>query len=185
MSRWRLCFVVLLAGIALLPACNRHIEPFSDDPVEQPDLSRIFPEAAGREVGPPEEPPPPPGRGPFEASPVAPASGPPIRGVVRVAPELAGRIPAGAVLFVLARTGEAGPPTAVLRLAASDLPAHFEIGPGNRMIQAMPWRGPFRLSARIDVDGNASTRAGDFQGVAKGTYAPGARGVEIVVDHAL
>jgi len=186
MSRPRLCIGALLAVLVLLLACNRNIEPFADDPVEKPDLSRIFPEAAQRDVVPPDRPPPPPpGRGPRGAPPAVADSGPPIRGVVRVAPELAGRIPSGAVLFIVARSGDAGPPTAVLRVPASGFPTNFEIGSGNRMIQAMPWQGPFRLSARVDADGNASTRAGDFQGVAKGTYAPGASGVEIVIDHAL
>ena len=112
-------------------------------------------------------------------------AGAPIRGVVRVAPELAASIPAGATLFILARTGEGGPPTAVLRMSASEFPISFEIGSEHRMIEGMPWVGPFRLGARVDIDGNASTRDGDFEGIAEGSYGPGASGVEIVIDRAL
>ena len=45
------------------------------------------------------------------------ADAPPIRGVVEVAPELAGSVPEGGVLFLIARAGQGGPPLAVVRVA--------------------------------------------------------------------
>jgi cytochrome c-type biogenesis protein CcmH len=150
----------------------------------QPDLSKIFPagaERATREGAPamPAMPPPPPG-------PRTPASGEPIAGSVRVAAELAGRVRDDAVLFVIARSGSAGPPLAVKRINTPRFPVEFVIGPEDRMIQAMPFAGPLRVSARLDRDGNATTRSpGDLQGAAPEPVATGSSGVEIVLDEAL
>jgi hypothetical protein len=91
-------------------------------------------------------------------------------------------VPAGATLFVIARTGAAGPPTAVLRRPAPTFPFEFRLGPEDRMIAAMPWEGPFTLTARIDLDGNATTRdAGGLEGTAASPAAPGDAGVSITL----
>jgi hypothetical protein len=180
--------VSLACGLLAIAACDRNLEPF--DPNEkprEPDLSKIFPE--GAESAEPAEPglPPPPGeqRGaPSLASEAATASsGAPVAGTVVLAPEFAGRTPADAVLFIIARRG-AGPPLAVKRVAAPRFPHAFSIGPDDRMIQAMPFAGPLELSARIDTDGNATSRSpGDVTGTAQGgPVEPGAEGVVIVLD---
>ena len=153
---------------------------------EQPDLSKIFPagaeRAAAREGGPAPALPPPPGRG---APPVS-ASAAPIRGTLTIAAELADRVPSGAVLFLIARHGTSGPPVAVQRIPSPEFPLEFAIGPDDRMIRAMPFVGPLRLSARIDADGNATTQSpGDLRGAAEGAFDPGAAGVSVVVDEML
>lgn len=183
---------VLAAGIA----CDRAVEPFV--PGEQPsapDLSRIFPagaeKAAQQEAqargpeGAAEPSPPMGGRG---APPVgaAAASEAPIRGTVSLAAGLEGRVPPGAILFLIARRGESGPPLAVKRIPDAKLPLDFEIGPGDRMIEQMPFVGPLRLTARLDADGNATSRApGDLSGAAPGEHQPGDAGVAIVIDQVL
>lgn len=174
-------WIALLGAALALVACDRKIEPFdpSEEPRE-PDLSRIFP--AGAERAERVEPglPAPPGeeRG---APSVAKESGAPIRGRVRLAQELERRVPAGAVLFLIARRNEAGPPLAVKRISNPSFPLEFEIGPDDRMIEAMPFAGPIKLSARVDADGNATSRSpGDLEGVA-GPFEPGASGVEVVI----
>lgn len=177
--------LALLAAIAGLAACNRNIEPFDPNEVpEEPDLSRIFP--AGAEQRPMDEAPmlpPAPGRG---TAPVAGADGPPIRGTIRVAPELSGRIPGGAVLFLIARRGAAGPPLAVQRIAQPRFPLEFSIGPEDRMIQTLPFVGELELSARLDADGNAMSRQpGDLEGRAASPVSPGASGVSIALDSVL
>ena len=94
-------------------------------------------------------------------------------------------MPAGAVLFLVARPAgtRGGPPLAVQRLNATGFPLAFEIGPSDVMIPSMQFAGQIGLSARIDSDGNAISRQpGDLQGSAAGTLAPGASGVEIVID---
>jgi hypothetical protein len=178
--------ICLLVAALALQGCDRNIEPF--DPSEQPhqpDLSRIFPAGAERvgraEPGLPE--PPGAGRG---AMPLAAESGAPIRGTVRIAPELESLVPTGAVLFLIARNSEAGPPLAVKRIASPSFPLDFEIGADDRMIQSMPFTGPLSLSARVDADGNATSRTpGDLQGASAGALEPGATGVEVVLDQAL
>jgi cytochrome c-type biogenesis protein CcmH len=176
---------------ALLLGCDRKIEPFdaSEEP-RQPDLSKIFPEGAERaaQVGPglPPAPGTPPGRGaPSLAAESSRDQGAPISGTV----SLADGLPAasdGAVLFIIARHGEAGPPLAVKRIPAPSFPLDFTLGPEDRMIQAMPFAGPLRITARLDADGNATTRdPGDLQGSAPGTVDPGATGVAVRIDEVL
>jgi hypothetical protein len=176
--------LALLAAIAGLAACNRNIEPFDPNEVpEEPDLSRIFP--AGAERAAMDEAPtlPPSPRG---AAPVAAAEGAPIRGTITVAPELSGRIPGGAVLFLIARHGGAGPPLAVQRIAQPRFPLEFSIGPEDRMIQTLPFVGELELSARLDADGNAMSRQpGDLEGRAASPVSPGASGVSIALDSVL
>jgi hypothetical protein len=174
--------VVLLVGAA---ACDRNIGPYDpNEKVEQPDLSKIFPEGAERSGDAqamrgvmPEAP---------EPAPPAAGAGEPLRGTIRLSGELQGRVPSGAVLFLIARTGGGGPPTAVRRIERPSFPLDFEIGPGDRMIEQMPFAGPFELVVRVDADHNAMTRnPGDLQGEAEGSFAPGASGIEIVIDEVL
>ena len=194
----RLAAAVAVASALALGGCDRAVEPYvPGERVEPPDLARIFPEGAarsaereaaaqaaepqaqgGRGAPPVGEPPPAPG--------IASAPPAPIRGRISLAPELEGRVPAGAILFLIARRGESGPPLAVQRIADPKLPLEFSIGPEDRMLEQMPFAGPLTVSARLDADGNAMTRTpGDLQGAAAGTYEPGATGVEIVIDEVL
>ncbi len=174
--------------VLAIAACDRNLEPF--DPSEQPrepDLSKIFPE--GAESAEPAQPALPPAPGGQRGAPPVPSevaarsSEAPVAGTVALAPEFAGRSAANAVLFIIARRG-AGPPLAVKRVAQPHFPYAFSIGPEDRMIQAMPFAGPIELSARIDTDGNATSRSpGDIAGNAQGgPVEPGATGVVIVLD---
>jgi hypothetical protein len=172
--------------------CDRGVEPF--DPAEQPqqpDLSRIFPEGAERSARPaPMAAAPAPAAaggatGSRGAPPVA-SSAKPVQGTVTVAEALSDRVPAGAVLFLIARSGASGPPLAVKRIASPRFPLDFAIGPDDRMITAMPFAGPIRLTARVDSDGNVTTRTpGDLQGAADGDFHPGDTGVALVLDESL
>ena len=181
---------LLCACVIALAGCDRNVEPFvpGEEP-RQPDLSKIFPEGAeraARNAGPPGIPdaaPPSPqgGRG-MDAT----ADAPPIRGVIELAPELAGQLPSGGVLFLIARAGPGGPPLAVVRVAEPSFPLPFEIGPDNRMIRSMPFAGELRLTARLDQDGDAASRApGDLQGSAEGAHLPGATGVTVTLSEVL
>jgi hypothetical protein len=176
---------VALAGVLLLGGCNRNVEPYvPGEQPREPDLAHIFPEEArGQDASRPMGAGMPP-QSPRGAPPVAGESGEPIRGTVSVAPELAGAAPVGGVLFVIARSGDApGPPLAVLRVPEPELPFEYEIGPDQVMIPGRPFAGAIRLSARLDRDGNASTRLpGDLEGELASPVAPGARDVAIVLD---
>ncbi len=216
---------VALGLLALLTlACDRNIEPYRNEPVEAPDLARIFPEGAGQPgvlpltgadgSGALTMPPPPPGaRGlPPAPSPArsdatggagggsgsrsgrstggtgrasAPAA-PPLTGTITLAPALRGKVKPGAVLFLIARSGAAGPPTAVLRIPSPVFPLDFELGPEHKMIAQLPFAGPFTLSARVDSDGDAISRTpGDLAGEAAGRHLPGARNIRLQIDQAL
>jgi len=177
----------LALALALVAGCDRATEAY--DPNERPappDLAKIFPPGAARsqQPGGSEGAPPPGGRG---APPVAAATtGEPISGTVRLAPDQAALAAPSAVLFVIARPEAGGPPLAVKRVASPSFPLEFEIGPDDRMIQQMPFVGPLVLTARLDGDGNASTRLpGDLQGKAVESASPGDREVEIVLGDAL
>ena len=173
------------AALTLLAGCDQRVESFDpDENPQQPDLSRIFPpEAAAPPTGTeaPSMPPAPPGqrRG---ASPVAAVSGAPIRGTVRLAPGREEGAREG-VLFVIAHSPEGGPPLAVKRIQGPSFPLEFELGPGDRMVEARPFVGPLLLTARLDADGNATSRhPGDRQGAAPGSVNPGDSGIELLLE---
>ena len=177
--------VLVLMAVAFV-ACDRNIEPFDpNEAVVKPDLSKIFPEGAERSGDGEALRGVMPGLDAPAATPPG-GEGAPLAGTIRVAAELAERVPQGAVLFLIARTGPGGPPTAVRRIPDPSFPLDFEIGPDDRMLAAVPFAGPFQLTARVDADGNAMTKnPGDLQGEAEGSHAPGARGIAIVIDEVL
>jgi cytochrome c-type biogenesis protein CcmH len=182
-----LASAALVIAVWVSVGCDRAVEPY--DPAEQarqPDLSKIFPAGAERRTQPAALPPAPGGRTGQRGAPALASSAEPIRGTVTVAGDVADRVPATSVLFVIARSGEAGPPLAVRRIASPQFPLDFAIGPGDRMITALPFAGPLRLTARLDGDGNAATlEPGDLLGVAEGDYQPGDRGVSLVIDEVM
>lgn len=182
--------LVLVFSLLALGACDRNVEPFvPGEQPSRPELSKIFPPGAERskDASPPMmgggPPPAPPGRA---ANPDDDATGAPIRGRVAMAPALADRQASGATLFVIARGGTGGPPLAVKRIVSPSFPVEFEIGPADRMIQTLPFVGPLMLTARLDGDGNATSRSpGDLQGTFAESVEPGRDGIEIVLDQAL
>jgi hypothetical protein len=172
--------VLLLALISLVGGgCDRNVEDF--DPAErphQPDLSRIFPAPEGDS--------PQGGAGAMgagampTAQPDAGRPGASVRGTIRVdsdpdaSPER--------ILFLIARPAGAvgGPPLAVVRIPEPVFPLDFEIGPADVMIPTMRFEGAIELTARLDGDGNASTRAeGDRETASATAVVPGAVGVEL------
>lgn len=166
--------VVSLALLIFLVACDRAIEPF--DPNEtpsEPDLSRIFPERVAEEA---------------TAATQAPdaASAEAIRGEVRLADTLAGQVPSGSILFLVARSEGPGPPLAVKRIPDPSFPYAYDLGPDDRMIAERPFVGPLSIEAWLDRDGNVSSRGvGDFEGRADRNFDPGDAGADIVIDRAL
>lgn len=173
-----------VVGIAIAATgCDRNVAPF--DPEEeprQPDLGKIFPEGAERAPAPRGF--AAPGGPPAAPTAAAGAGGEPISGTIRLAEGMTP--PAGAVLFIIARRGEAGPPLAVKRVVDASFPLDFRLGPEDRMIEAMPFEGPLRVTARVDGDGNASSRGpGDLQGQVALPVATGTTGLELVLDEQL
>jgi cytochrome c-type biogenesis protein CcmH len=163
------------------------VEPFDpSEEVVEPDLSAIFPEGVERSNASREDARP---VMPMARRQVARVTGPPLSGQILLAPELAERVPSGAVLFLIARNSGSGRPVAAIaakRISAPEFPLAFELGPEDRMAHDMPYEGPLQLTARVDTDGDAATRtAGDLRGVAEGSHSPGATGVTILIDEIL
>lgn len=172
--------VLLLALFGLVVGgCDRNVEDFDpDERPRQPDLSQIFPAPEGDS---------PQGAATAQgagAMPTAQADagrpGASVRGTIHVAsdpnpsPER--------ILFLIARPAGAvgGPPLAVVRVPAPVFPLDFEIGPDDVMIPTMRFEGAIELTARLDGDGNASTKAeGDRETASATAVVPGAVGVEL------
>ena len=182
-AQWAL---VLLWSFVFALACDSNVEPYvpGEEP-RQPDLAKIFPEGAQRvprsEAEIRQAPGPPGARSGM--NPVGGSNAAAIRGSIRVSESLQDRVPKNGVLFLIARTAAGGPPLAVKALSLDYFPQAFEIGPADRMIPDMPFVGPIRLSARIDVDGNASSKnPGDLVGELADALEPGAENIEIIID---
>jgi tetratricopeptide (TPR) repeat protein len=108
----------------------------------------------------------------------AQATQPGVDGTIRAESPL----PQGATIFLFARPEgvDGGPPTWVRRLPAETLPLDFHIGPEHAM---MGGAAPAKLvvTARVDADGNPSTRgAGDLEG-ASAVVSPGTTGVTLTL----
>ena len=71
-------------------------------------------------------------------------------------------VPAGAVLFVLARSEgvTSGPPAAVKRVPATGFPITVDLSAADSMM-GQPMPAKVRLEARLDADGNVMTKGPD------------------------
>lgn len=177
------CSLAIATTLALGAGCDRNVEPYAgDEAPREPDLSRIFPAPAE---------PAPHDHEAEPAQPVAQASsragaarGSTITGEVRLGQ---GRPPAGATLFVVARSAgsRGGPPLAVLRVPEPSFPFAFELSQANVMIPSLRFEGEMDVTARLDVDGNAMTRdPSDLEGRSASARRPGDAGVLIVLEPA-
>ena len=118
---------------------------------------------------------------PAPAAPPAGAGEIPLR--IEVAPELAGRVPAGATLFVLARSGTGGPPLAALRRSTSELPLDVTLTDENAMIPgtSLTQVDALALVARVSLTGRPMASSGDLYGEVR--YDPAAKGrISLTID---
>jgi cytochrome c-type biogenesis protein CcmH len=144
------------------------------------------------------------GRTPLAAGPSSPAAAPPpapqaapsqagasIRGRVELDPALAARLDPDATLFVVARSLDdqgrpSGPPLAVIRARAAELPLAFELDDRQAMspmarLSSLPPNAQVMVIARVSKSADASVKAGDLQG-RSGTVAPGSADVRVRID---
>jgi tetratricopeptide (TPR) repeat protein len=102
---------------------------------------------------------------PVEQGAAAVPAGPTVSGTVDVAPGVA--LPPTGRLFISVRPAgvAAGPPIAVKMLGGGTLPAQFTISSADSMM-GQPLPEVMRIEARLDADGDVTTRgAGDLQAV--------------------
>jgi cytochrome c-type biogenesis protein CcmH len=118
------------------------------------------------------------------AKPAQARGGSRVSGVVRLAPELAGKVSPGDTVFIFARAAE-GPrvPLAVLRKRGSDLPAEFTLDDSMAMAPQMKLSAFPRvvIGARVSKSANANPQAGDLQGLSAAVKV-GAKSVSVVID---
>jgi tetratricopeptide (TPR) repeat protein len=109
-----------------------------------------------------------------------------IGGRISIDPKLKANIDSQATLFIIARPFDAakGPPLAVKKIDRPAFPLTYSLGPENVMMQGAPFTGKVTITARLDKDGNPTTRqSGDVAGDYKGNPAVvGAKNIDIVLD---
>jgi cytochrome c-type biogenesis protein CcmH len=112
----------------------------------------------------------------------APLARPGISGVVRVAPELAARVAPTDTVFIFARA-ENGPPLAVLRKSARELPVAFFLddSTGINPQRRLSAENRVVIGARISRKGDAVAGPGDLQGFSAPVDVRQA-GVVVVID---
>ena len=118
------------------------------------------------------------------AKPAQAQGGSRVSGVVRLAPELAGKVAPGDTVFIFARAAE-GPrmPLAILRKRGSDLPAEFALDDSMAMAPQMKLSAfpQVVIGARVSKSANASPQPGDLQGLSAPVKV-GAKSVSVVID---
>jgi len=123
--------------------------------------------------------------------PAVPTSAKPSRsaqlsGTITIDPKLKEKVDANAVLFIIARPAGAsgGPPLAVKKVDRPAFPLAYSLGSENVMMQGTPFTGKVAITARLDRDGNPTTRvAGDLSGdYGKNPVEIGSTNVDIVLD---
>jgi cytochrome c-type biogenesis protein CcmH len=114
----------------------------------------------------------------------AQAQGGRVSGVVRLAPELAGKVAPADTVFIFARAAE-GPrmPLAILRKRGSDLPIQFSLDDSMAMAPQMKLSAfpNVVIGARVSKSANASPQPGDLQGLS-GPVKVGDGKVSVVID---
>jgi cytochrome c-type biogenesis protein CcmH len=102
--------------------------------------------------------------------------------LLRLAPQLAGRVPAGASLFVFVRAPQGGPPLAARRLKP-ELPQRVDLSAADSMIEGNRLKPgqQVQVMARISASGAPTGGAGDLSGAL--TAIAGAAGLrELAID---
>jgi cytochrome c-type biogenesis protein CcmH len=123
-----------------------------------------------------------PGRGPARVVPTVAKPG--ITGVVKLAPELAGKTAPDDVLFIFARPKDGSRmPIAIQRRKAGELPAEFVLDDVSAMAPGMSLSSYAEvvIGARISKSASATPRPGDLEGVSA-PVRNDARGVAVVID---
>ena len=107
------------------------------------------------------------------------ASGASVSGTIAISDELAARVAAGDVLYVMAKKD--GATVAVQRLGSPSFPAPFEVSEGHAMVAGTALEGPVDIVARLSKTGDAIPSAGDLEGTTSSVAVP-AQGVSVTID---
>src|SRR5713226_3073227 len=112
-----------------------------------------------------------------------------IRGVVSIDPKLKAQVNSQSVLFIIARSAgsSGGPPLAVKKIDHPTFPVSYSLGPDNVMIPGTTLSGKISVSARLDKDGDPTTREpGNLSGeYKKNPVEVGEQKIDIVLDQVM
>jgi cytochrome c-type biogenesis protein CcmH len=121
-----------------------------------------------------------------ETKPAPAPTGQQITGKISIDPKLKGNVDSQATLFIIARPAGAdkGPPLAVRKIERPVFPLSYSLGAENVMMQGIPFTGSVAVIARLDKDGNPTTRQpGDLTGdYKKNPVAVSSQNIDIVLD---
>ncbi|MCX7072003.1 MAG: c-type cytochrome biogenesis protein CcmI [Gammaproteobacteria bacterium] len=124
-----------------------------------------------------------PAAGPAAAAPAAAVS---LRVQVALAPALAGKVPAGAILFVFAKAASGPPmPLAVQRLADARLPLTVTLDDSMAMAPGLKLSAfeQYVITARLSAGGSVQAQAGDLEGRAEARRATASEApVSVIID---
>jgi len=116
----------------------------------------------------------------------SPAAGAQIQGTVDIDPKAKSKNDGQAVLFIIARSTSSagGPPLAVKRIASPKFPVAYSLSAQDVMMPGAPFSGKLFVSARLDQDGNPTTKepgnlAGEYR---KNPVDVGAKKIDIVLE---
>ena len=101
---------------------------------------------------------------------------------VSIDPAVAGTLRGSAPLFIIARNPAGGPPLAVIRRTADELPVTIALRDENAMMQGMTIldQPELELVARVSMSGSPAAQPGDVFGAV--TYQRGSGAVQIRID---
>ena len=125
------------------------------------------------------------GAGAAPAGPAAPAGSTTLDLQVSLAPELASKVPAGAVLFVFAKAEQGPPmPLAVQRLPGQKLPAEIRLDDSMAMAPSLTLSSFDRyiVTARLSAGGGAQAQSGDLEGSVKVARADASKPLQLRID---
>lgn len=112
------------------------------------------------------------------------AAGPSIEGTITL--PAGATVSASATLFLIARSAEGGMPLAVRKYDRPSFPLAFRLDSSHVMVQGRPFSGDVMLQARLDGDGNATTRQEvDLVGVLQSPVPVGTTGIQLLLNSAL
>jgi cytochrome c-type biogenesis protein CcmH len=124
-----------------------------------------------------------------ETKPAPAPTGQQISGKISLDPKLKGNVDRQATLFIIARPAGAdkAPPLAVRKIERPVFPLSYSLGAENVMMQGIPFTGSVAVVARLDKDGNPTTRQpGDLTGdYKKNPVAVSSQNIDIVLDQAV
>ncbi len=108
-----------------------------------------------------------------------------VTGTISLDPKIKAQLPAKKILFLFARPKgvKRGPPLAVKRIFADQLPQAFTLGQSDTMMPDAEFDGPITLTVRLDQDGVAGVAPGDLEGTLD-THAD-AKNVRLVLNHVI